>query len=53
MVLLPSRQVHVVPLGLYWESKDGWTPRICDDCAEKTRVETKENKNNKESMKDD
>lgn len=52
MVLLPSRQVHVVPLGLYWESKDGWTPRICGDPAEKTRVGAKENKNSKGSMKE-
>lgn len=50
MVLLPSRHVHVVPLGLYWESKDGWTPRICGDPSEKTRVGTKESKNKKGSM---
>jgi len=52
MVLAPSRQVHVVPLGLYLGSKDGWTPWICGSPAVKTRVVAKESKNSKERMKE-
>src|SRR5579863_2380127 len=50
MVLVPSRQVHVVPLGVYLKSKDGWTPWVCGTAAVKTRVVAKERENSKECM---
>jgi hypothetical protein len=53
MVLAPSRQVHVVPWGVYLESKDGWTPWVCGGTpAVKTRVVAKDRKNSKECMKE-
>ena len=51
MVLAPSKQVQVDPLGLYLESKDGWTPWVCDTPAVKMRVFAKERKSSKECMK--
>jgi len=52
MVLAPSRQVQLDPLGLYLESKEGWTPWVCDTPAVKTRVLAKERKNSKACMKE-
>ena len=50
MVLLPSRQVQFVPLGLYWENRDGWTPRVGGNPAEKMRVGNKESKKSRVCM---